>query len=633
MTDHQNVYEFARLRLLTEDGTLWRGDERIPLTQKAVEMLTVLLENQGRVVSRETIIERLWPDTFVDENNLSVTISMLRKALGEDATLIETIPRKGYRFNGEVNVQEAVTLTAREFTRTIIEHTEIDDGSSRAIAQLETRTSKQGFVLAAIAIGVIVLIGVAGWSLFRGGETVGQESIRQVAVMPFRELSPDENAKQFSLGLTDSLITKLAGLSDLVVRPTSSVMPFADSQADAATIRERLKVENFVEGTVQRAGGRVRVSVQLVRAVDGAVLWADTFEEAEADMLKLQDAIAAKVFSAMRIEISPKQKEYLARRESTNAEANSLYLKGRFYWNKRNSDNLKKAVELFEQAVEKDPTFAMGYVGLSDAYQNLSEYGGVERKVAMEKARAAVTRALELNPEMGEAHCSLGYLQTFYDWDLAGAETSFKKAIELSPNYATGRQWYGEYLLVRGRTADALAEQHRAAELDPLSPIILTDIAAIHYVSRDYDKAIEAAKRVEEIAPRFSFAYYFLAMSYEKTGRETDAIKAYYVADSSWLPSLQNSDESAYLSMGMKKLAEKRYRDVTTPPISAFMNGYQKAMGAVSVGDNEAAFRYLEESYSARDRWFVNLRHDPHWDPIRNDTRFGELLRRAGIAV
>lgn len=626
----QKIYQFDDFRLQTEDGTLLLGGERVPVTQKAIEMLTVLLENSGRVVPREAIIERLWPDTYVDENNLSVTVSMLRKAFGKSSTLIETIPRKGYRFNGDVRVLPVETVTMREFTRTVVERTEMDDEAIHAIAQLQTRTSRQRFLLAAVAFSVVLLVGVIGWSYYRGSEV--QPAIgRKIAVVPFRDLSQDDDSRQFAIGLTDSLITKLAGLSDLIVRPTSSVLPFADDPADHATIRERLRVENFVEGTIQRSRGRVRVSVQFVRAADGAVLWADTFEEAETDLLKLQDLIAAKVFSVMSIEVSPKQKEYLAKRESSNAEANSLYLKGRFYWNKRNSDNLKKAVEYFEQAVAKDPTFALGFVGLSDAYQNLSEYGGVERKAAMEKARAAVTRAIELNPQMGEAYCSLAYLQTFYDWDFDAADDNFRKAIELSPNYATGRQWYGEYLLARGRTADALREQQLAAELDPLSPIILTDIAAIYYVSREYDKAIEAAKKVDDIAPRFPLAHYFLAMSYAKSGRETEAIRAYYIADSSWLPGLQNGDEDQYLSLGMRGLAEKRYRDVTTPPISLFMNGYQKAMGAAGIGDKDAAFRYLEESLSARDRWFINLRHDPHWDDVRDDPRFVDLLRRSGL--
>lgn len=630
-SQEQKFYQFDDFRLHTEDGTLWRDGAKLSVTQKAIEMLVILLDDSGRVVPREAIIEKLWPDTFVDENNLSVTVSMLRKAMADRASMIETIPRKGYRFNGEVSVTSTATIATREYTRTVIERTEIDEGSPLIDAK---HTGNRPYLVAAFVVMALLMTGIFGWSYITNrSASADMATSRQIAVMPFRELTPGDESKQFALGLTDSLITKLSGLKELTVRPTSAVLPFADGDSQASIVRERLKVDNFLEGTIQRENGRVRVNVQFVRAVDGTVLWADIFEEKESDILRLQDLIAAKVFSALRLEVSPKQKEYLARRESTNAEANSLYLKGRFYWNKRTAEDLKTAVEYFELAVAKDPTFALGFVGLSDSYQMLSEYGGIDRKLAMEKARAAVTRAIELNPEMGEAYCSLAYLKAFYDWDMNAADENFKKAVELSPNYATVRQWFGEYLLIRGRPDEAMAEQLRAAELDPLSPIILTNIAAIHYVSRDYEKAIEAVKRVDEIAPRFPMANYFLAMSYEKLGRETDAIKAYYAADSSWLPSLRHTDESTYLTLGMRRLAERRYKDVTTPPLSAFMNGYQKAMGAVSAGDKESAFRHLEESFTARDRWFVNLRTDPHWDPIRNDPRFEDLLRRAHIAL
>jgi tetratricopeptide (TPR) repeat protein len=392
-----------------------------------------------------------------------------------------------------------------------------------------------------------------------------------------------------------------------------------------------LKVESVLEGTIQRGGGRLRVSVQLVNASDGAVVWADSFEEAENDVFKLQDAIVTRVFAALRVEVSPKQKESFALRESISPEANALYLKARFYWNKRNSENLKKAVELFEQAVAKDPNFALGFVGVSDGYQMLSEYGGIDRKAAMERARAAVNRALEIDGEMGEAHCSLGYLQAFYDWDFAAADASFKKAVSLSPKYATAHQWYGEFLNSQGRSDDGLAELNRAAGIDPLSPIILTDIAANYYTSRKYDEAIAAVARVDEIAPKFPFAYYLLALAYEKKGMKTEAVRMYYIADSSWFPSLVKSTEADYLVLGYEALAQKRYREVTTPPLAMFTNGYQKAMGALLTGDRDAVFRHLEDSLASRDRWFINLKNDPQWDDLRTDARFADLLKRAGL--
>ena len=633
------IYTFGDYSLKVEDGTLWHGTERISVTQKSVEMLTLLLENRGRVVTRDEIIERLWPDTFVDENNLSVTVSMLRKAFGEnkgEPKFIETIPRKGYRFMADATESDgALVFTSREYTRTVIERTEIDDGATTdAIAQLRSGARRQNYILVVLGIFTVLLIVTIGWNYYRGDgrDVFASRGSRTIAVLPFRNLSRDESGTQFSLGLTDALITKLAGLSDLTVRPTSSVVGFTDSAPTLPeVIKEKLKVGNYVDGTIQHENGRLRVSVQLVQVSDGSVVWAETFEESVTELLRLQDLIAVKVFAAMRIEVSPKQKEMLARRESKNGEANALYLKGRYYWNRRSSENIKKAVEYFEQAVEKDPTFALGFIGVSDGYQMFSEYGGIERKVAMEKARTAVLRAIELNGDLGEAYCSLGYLQAFYDWDFPAAEASFRKAIELSPNYATAHQWYGELLIAQDRIDESIERIKRAIEIDPVSPIILTDLASSYYVARRFDDAIKTAKEVEELSPNFPMANYFLAFCYAQKGMDAETKKSYYVADKTWLPGLTNSDESAYTLLSLKDLYLRRYRDATTSPVSKYLNGYQKAMNAVLAHDFEGVFRWLEISLESRDRWFVNLAMDPIWDPIRTDPRFNDLLQRSSL--
>lgn len=632
--DHRN-FEFGEYRLLTEDGTLWSGDERIQVTQKALELLTVLLENPGRVVSRDEITERLWPETFVDENNLSVTVSMLRKAFGvQAAELIETIPRKGYRLNAEVAVSSnSAMVIEREFTRTAIEKIQIDDPeTSRAIAQLKARSNRQGYVLGFVVLCLISIISLIVWGVSRDSTfTFLRSDKRQIAVLPLRDLSQSQTSKQLGLGLTDALITKLSGLKDLTVRPTSSVLDFADKQFTPESIGRAMKVDTYLDGTIQQEGGRIRVYVQLVQVSNGEVVWADTIDESESDLIQLQDSISRKVFSGLRIELSSGQKELLARRESTVPEANALYIKARFFWNKRNSENIKKSIELFEQAVEKDPSFALGFVGVADAYQNMSEYGGIDRKLAMEKARAAIIRAIELNSELGEAYCSLGYLQGFYDWDFAAAEKSFKKAIEFAPNYATAHQWYGELLIAQGRIEESIKRLDRALEIDPVSPIILTDLASFYYVARRYDEAIETANKVEDLTPNFPLAKYFLAFCYAQKGMEVETKRSYYLADKTWLPGLMNTDESIYMSLTLHELYIRRYREVTTPPLSNYLNGYQKAMNAVLAGDNDGAFKWLEVSLTGRDRWFVNLPMDPIWDPLRSDPRFAEILKRGGI--
>lgn len=633
------IYTFGDYSLKTEDGSLWKAGERIAVTQKAVDMLTLLLENRGRVVTREQIIEKLWPETFVDENNLSVTVSMLRRAFGESGStpkFIETIPRKGYRFNAEViESGTSIVITESEITRTVIEQTEIDDGNAtEAIAELKSGLRRQRYLFVPVAAALIALFAFVGWTYFRGtqenaGSVAG--SSRQIAVLPFRDLSGDERSKQISVGLADSLITKLAGIPELTVRPTSSIIALADGPFDTKAAADRLKVDNYLEGTIQNVEGRIKVSVQFVRSSDGSVVWAESFEESADNILRLQDAIAMKVFSAMRIEVSPGERQTMARRESTDAEANSLYLRARYFWNKRGTDNIKRSIGLFEEAVARDPQFALGFVGVSDAYQLLSEYGGIDRKLAMDKARSAVTRAIELDDRLGEAYCSLGYLQAFYDWDFAAADASFRKAIELAPNYATAHQWYGELLAAEGRWQEGIVQMRKAAEIDPVSPIILTDIAALYYIGRQYDDAIATALQVEELAPNFALAHYFLAFSYAQKGMEAETKKYYYSADATWIPGLLESDETVYSSLPLNDLYKLRYRDATTPPLGDYLNGYQKAMNAVLAGDNDGSFVWLEVAMAGRDRWFVNLPMDPIWDPIRSDPRYFDLLRRGGL--
>ncbi|MBK9163429.1 MAG: winged helix-turn-helix domain-containing protein [Acidobacteria bacterium] len=601
-------------------------------------MLTLLLEHRGRVVTREKIIEALWPDTFVDENNLSVTVSMLRKAFGESASspkFIETIPRKGYRFNADVTESAtSLVITESETMSTVIEHTEIDDGNTVALAELRSGLRRQQYILVPVAAALIALFAFVGWTYFRGGNEnsgSGAGTSRPIAVLPFRDLSGDERSKQISIGLADSLVTKLASIPELTVRPTSSVIALADGPYDVKAAVERLKVENYLEGTIQNNAGQMKVSVQLVRAADGFVIWAESFEDSAANILKLQDAIAMRVFSAMRIKVSPGKRETMARKESSNAEANSLYLRARYFWNKRGTDNIKRSIELFEEAVEKDPAFALGFVGISDAYQMLSEYGGIERKLAMDRARAAVTRAIELDDQMGEAYCSLGYLQAFYDWDFEAAEVSFKRAIELSPNHATAHQWFGELRAAQGRWEEGIVQMRRAAEIDPVSPIILTDVASLYYIGRRYNDAIETALKVEELVPNFAMAHYFLAFSYAQKGMEEETKKYYHSADATWIPGLKNSGDDSYSTLSLKELYKRRYRNATNPPLSDYLNGYQKAMAAVLAGDHDGTFMWLEVALAGRDRWFVNLPMDPIWDPIRSDPRYAELLRRGGL--
>lgn len=531
-------------------------------------------------------------------------------------SFIETVPKHGYRFTGEVQKIETV------------------DRSETGAYLIKPAVSKnqKNWIFG----GLFLLVGLLAFGIYlfwkpnqisnKNASSVSQT----IAVLPFRNTTKDQ--EQLSIILTDALITKLAGLKGLTVRPTSSVLIFAEDHPTPNIVQEKLKVENYLEGTIQKVENRLRISVQLVKTADGSIIWAGNFNEAETDLLKLQDAISDQVVSALRLKISPQEQETLTKRGTENDEAFRFYLQGRYFWNKRNIEGLKKSVGFYEKALEKDAAYAMAYVGLADSYQILGEYNGMLPQEAFGKARAAAQKALEINPNLGEAHCSLGYTQAFYDWNWEEAGNSFKRAVEISPNYPTARQWYGEYLLAVGRSNEALSELTKAQELDPLSLIIATDIAAYYYTIREFDKSIEQSLKVKEMDENFFFAYVFLWISYEQKGIMEEAAKNLLKVDSLYLPpELVQQSQTAYQKDGWKGLWQTKYNQTIQPPTNQFFNDYQRAVAAYRVDDIEATFYWLQKSGEAKNRWFVNLKYDSEWDKIRNDSRFNELIRKANL--
>ncbi|MBS1796902.1 MAG: winged helix-turn-helix domain-containing protein [Acidobacteria bacterium] len=625
MSKERQIYEFDEFRLDVDDITLWRGPDKFSLPLKAVEMLALLIENRGRTVTKKEILEKLWQNTFVDENNLAVMVSALRKAFGETSSknrFIETVPRRGYRFVGEVKVISGNPILEKPTVA------EITSGKTAAAKSNRTRNILISAGLAFLLTGIL-----AYWfwnPAPQSSEKTPVSSSPAIAVLPFRPTAKDH--EQLSITLTDALITKLAGLKGLTVRPTSSVLAFAQNPPTPRIVQEKLRVENYLEGTIQKMEDRLRVSVQLVKTADGSIVWAGNFDEAETDLLKLQDAISDQVVTALRFKISPQEQEVLAKRGTENDEAFRFYLQGRYFWNKRSIDGLKKSLGFYEKALSKDAAYAMAYVGLADSYQILGEYGAMLPQEAFEKARAAAKKALELNPDLGEAYCSLGYTQAFYDWNWNEAGNSFNRALELSPNYSTLHQWYGEYLLAVGKSNESFAELKKAQELDPLSLIIAADIAAYYYTTRQFDKAIEQSLKINEIDETFFFGYVFLWISYEQNGMLEASAKALLKADSLYLPSeLVQQSQSAYQKDGWKGLWQTKYNQTIHPATKIMFNDYQRAVAAFRVGDVEATFRWLQKSGEAKNRWFVNLKYDPEWDKIRNDPRFDEMVRKTNL--
>lgn len=655
----QGLYEFGEFRLDSIEKRLTRNGETIRIQPKAFDLLSLLVQNQGHLKTKDEILREVWSDTVVEENNLSINIHALRKLLGDAGKSIETVPRRGYRFKGEVreiNIgnfaveQNISNITVRQTaTPTVIDGTSVinqqtvvftEDAASQVADKLHQRIRRHNLRLIGAVLLALSLAGIAYYFLRPNRRTTGvpfpsnvvlDSQVRTIAVLPFKNLTKERRDDALSIGLTDSLITKMGSMKRIAVRPTSAVLPFADGASPRA-MSEKLHVSSVLEGTVQRIGNRLRVSVQLVAMPENKVLWARSLEEDSTDLLKIQESIAVQIASSLLENLTLEERTQLARNGTDSPEAFQLYLQGRYLLSRRTVDDLRKSIDAFEQAASKDPSFGLAHAGRADAYQLLAEYGGMPASEAFENSRQASSRALEINPDSAEARTSLAYTLAFYDWNWSEAESEFRLAISRNPNYPTAHQWFGEYLTTFGRFDEALVEIRRAEELDPTSAIIQTDIAAIYYLTRRFDRAVEQSDRVLEANPSFPYALSYRWISLEQTGQLEKAHESLAALDALFTPPAANARSSeAFRNGGWRGLWQLKYDLTKEPQFEGLWNNYVKAMSALRVGEYGEVFSLLEKAAVSRERWFVNLKFDPQWDPIRTDPRFAELIRRANL--
>ena len=635
----EQIYDFGGFRLKTEDGTLWRGEDRIAVTQKSIELLTLLVENQGRVVTRNEIIEKIWADTFVDENNLSVTVSMLRKALAntpESANLIETIPRKGYRFNGEVAATpDAQRYSEHEFIRTVIENTQIDaEVTTNAIARLNRRTSRQTLYLAGVAVGIMLLAGILGWSYLRKKDALSSPSSRTLAVLPFRDLSADERGRQFSIGLADSLITKLAGIRGLSVRPMSAVLPFAASQDSPQKIGENLKVETVLDGTIQRAENRLRVSLQLIDTASNQVIWAGSFEEQEQNLFKFQDAFPQNITEALRFKLSGEQQSELARRDTENPEAYRLYLTARYFFSQNRGDSIVKAVELYEQAVKLDDRYALAYTGIGESYIMLGEsaFGALPPAEAYQKATVAVQKALSINPNLAEAYMILGNAQIKHEWNIEAGDIAYRKTIALSPNFARVHLLLAWNLIRQSRFEEAEIEMRRAAELNPTSLEIAAESGYPAFFAGDYNKAILLFGQAVEFDKNLISARLSLCRALQHAGRYGEAwaeVEAVEKNVGRGIPLIEMVRGRTLALQGKTTAAQEIYETlVSRRQKGEYISPLYLAILSADLNNREAVFGWLAECYAERNDYLLQLSYAPEFIRLHDDPRYQDLLAK-----
>jgi eukaryotic-like serine/threonine-protein kinase len=482
----------------------------------------------------------------------------------------------------------------------------------------------------ATVLGLAVIVGaLVVRARFHFGRPVKQ--IDSIAVLPLENLSHDPGQEYFADGMTDELITDLAQIEALRVISRTSVMHYKGTNKTLPEIARELRVDAVVEGSVERSGERVRITAQLIHAPSDTHLWAKSYERSLSDVLALQGELAREIASEIKVKLAPQEQARLASTRPVNPEAHEAYLKGRYFWNKRTEDGLKKSLAYFQQAIEEDSNYALGYAGLADAYLVLGagEYSVLPPAEAMPKAEAAAKKALQLDNTLAEAHATLGFVRGVYDWDLRGAAHEFQQAIELNPNYPTAHHWYA---LFSTQPDQAIAEIRKAESLDPLSLIISADVGCVLYLARRYDQAIEQLHRTLQMDPNFAAAHGTLARVYEQKQMYEQAIAEYQSALSlsggnpiweAWLA-------HAYALAGRRDEAIKILIELRERPRYSFVPAQGFVYIHAALGDKDQAFFWLEKVYVRREDIF-SIYTDPAIDPLRSDPRFQDLVHRVGF--
>jgi len=619
-------------------GELRKHGMQVRLQKQPFQVLAMLLEHAGEVVTREELQKYLWPaDTFVDfDHGLNKTINKIREALGDSAEsprFVETVARRGYRFLAEVKDVDGGPVVVPTHGTEVLSGPQHSDVAKTAPEPATQKRLESPLTWRRLGAGLAVLLAILLVSILYLRNRPSSALIRSLAVLPLESLSGDASQDYFADGMTDELITDLGQISALRVISRTSVMSYKGVRKPLPQIARELNVDGVVEGTVLRSGNQVRITAQLLKASDDKHLWSRSYEGDFRDALALQNQVARSIAEEIRINVSPREQTELKSVKVVNPQAYESYLKGRFFWNKRTADGLKVAAAYFNQAVEEDPKYPQAYSGLADTYALLGDwqYAVMTPKEALPKAKAAAIKALELDNNLGEAHNSLAFCLDGFDWDFAAAEKEFRRAIELNPSYATAHHWYAWHLSLLGRNSEAISEMKKAKDLDPLSLIINADLAELYLIAHSYDESIQQSRRTIEMDANFALAHNQLAQAYlqkqmfgEAVGELQRAIKI-----SGGSPTFTANLARTYAAMGRRNEAIELLDDLRKHSSPGYSRASEIAAVYVALGDSDRAMTWLEKGFEERFNPGVLLR--PGFDPLRADPRFQNLLRRIGL--
>lgn len=669
-------FDFHNFRLDLKNERLLIGGKPFGLTHKAFQMLEILVRNHGRVVEKDELFSKLWADSFVEETNLTQHIYILRKTLEQSSAgkqFIETIPKRGYRFNAEVkevceteisgdepsfneiSTETRISSNLLNFVDKIVFENRLgNDGKQNFFPEIPAETESNKIktgrrtvatnlsvlvnflgsvyflrffgVVAAILIGA----GLTGYFVYRSNPQPVAPTARSIAILPLKTIGKDSQNEKLGLGMSDAIIVRLSKLQQILVRPTSAVFRFTEqTDFNSSEVGRKLGVETVLEGTVQRDDERVRVSVQLIRVADGKPLWAENFDEKFTDIFALQDTISAKVARSLSLNLNQKDDQIYFAKETTNTEAYQAYLLGVYFWNTRTKDDLQKAVDHFKRAVELDPNYALAYAGLADSYNMQFFYGHAPREESFRKAKDAALKALELDETLAQAHIALSNIQIVSEKNYQSSLQSVERAVKFSPYNATARLRYA-WALLRGRRLDeAVREMRLAQEYDPLSAVNNEALCAMLLFKRKFDEALNFCQRASEINPNTPTIPQSMANARFFKGERERAIAE--------LESFINVNPQSYAELGTlgyfyaetgtirkaEKIVETLRRAARDRP--GFYNDL--AVLSYALGRKTEAFGYLEKSMENGSLTNFAL-FDPTFDALRADPRYEELIKR-----
>jgi len=597
---------------------------KIKLPGQPFEILAMLLEHPGEMVTREELRKKLWlEDTFVDfDHSLNTAINKIREALGDNAETpryVETLPRRGYRFIAPVGGAESISARVHgpahaEDVACPLPPQKIEE----PLPHTPPRKTDRVRVLAAVVICLVLLTAAASIYLL----TWRGRAIDSVAILPFANPSADPNTDYLCDGITDSLILNLSQLPNLRVMSYSSVNRYRRQQMDPQAAGRELGVRAVLTGRVTQRADTLDIRMELVDVRDNRHIWGGQYEGKLADILMVQEEVSREISENLRLRLSGDEKK--------RVEAYQLYLKGRNYWNKRTAEGLNQGMQYIEQAIEKDQNHALAYAALADSYNMLARYGALAPKEAFPKAEAAARKALALDDRLAEAHTSLAFVKHRFEWDWSGAEAEFRRAIELNPNYAPAHQWYSSFLVAMGRTDESIAEAKQTRKLDPLSLATNSHVGWVLYLARQHRQAIEQCHMTLQLDPNFFVARRYLGLAYGQAGLHEKAIaelqKAAVLSGGSPLTKAELA--YAYAMSGRRAEARKVLEELSERAKREYISPYFVATIYAGLGNKDQAFAWLEKAAEDRAIEMVYLKAEPKFDALRSDPRFQDLLRR-----